>query len=86
MKMTLLVWSIILLSACSNLGNSSSDINKCSELAYEKNKAHSDTPIDHIYNQCVLKKSQAREKQQKDKNIDSFMDFVLDIFWPRKGT
>ena len=86
MKMLLLVWIIVFLSACSNLGSSNNDIHECRELAYEKNNAHSDASIEHIYNLCVLKKKKSREKQQKEENIDSFMDFIFDMFWPKKGS
>ena len=84
MKMIFLVWIIVLLSGCSNQGSSNSDIHECRKLAYEKNNANSGASIDHIYNQCVLIKTKAREKQQKEENIDSFMDFIFEIFWPSK--
>ncbi len=86
MKTVLLVWSIILFSACSNLGNKSDGIHECRMLAYKKSTAHSDASVNHIYNKCLLEKKNAREKQNKKENIDSFIDFIFDLFWPRKSS
>lgn len=86
MKILVLVGVLALLPSCSNLGSSNNDVHTCRELAYKQNSGYANSSVDHIYNQCLLKKKKAREKQQRKENIASFMGFILDLFQPDKSS
>ncbi|WP_192021224.1 hypothetical protein [Shewanella sp. WPAGA9] len=75
-----LIGVIFLLSACSNLGVKPADTHKCRELAYgEHNKVLKTSAVD-VYNKCQRDLKKAREKENTEKNIYSFVDFIFGIF------
>jgi hypothetical protein len=86
MKIVLFFVTIALLNACSSSPNLSNDVHNCRELAYEKNTVQSDASVKYIYDKCILEKEAASKEQNREENVDSFMDFLFDLFWPSKDS
>ncbi|SFC30711.1 hypothetical protein [Pseudoalteromonas denitrificans] len=85
MRKIVLLMSVLLLSACTNLGGASSDTAECRKVAYDKNSKSMNSDADIVFSQCLQQKEGLRERETKEANINEWGEFIVDLLFSKNN-
>lgn len=81
----ILIFGVLLMTSCANMGDKSADTQECREHAYGKNNETLGGSVDTIFCQCLRKKAAMRAEANKRENAHAWLDFFGEVFFSSKS-